>query len=451
MKSSASDIPDKRKATTAGVPWRVALVSSVPALVAILLLEWAVGVWLDSALAELPLAQAQAERDVPIAAAGLAIVVVLSMLLVGRIVARRATAPIGALGVAAERVAAGDLTIALGAAPGEEQVNRLHRALADMITALRRLVHAMRAAADETATMSAQITAGTEELSATASEFARTAGELSQEASSMSSSIAQSAADADGLMLVVARLDAGARDGIARNDSLAALARESRTRLDDSASAVAALASVAESSASSAEGVSAAAREIGAFVVLVRRIARRAKLLSLNASMEAARAGEQGEGFGVVASEMRALATTAAEAAERTEVAVGLVLERVEQSRESSRETVLTLGSVQRAQTEAHGSFAGIERALDEGAVWLRTIGESATESSALLARSRTRLAELAHGTESFAAAMQQVAAGSQQQSAGAEEIAAASTALAIASQALQARVSAFRVEAENA
>lgn len=447
MKSSASDIPDKRKASAAGVPWRVALVSSVPALAAILLLEWAAGVWIDGALATLPDAQAQAERDLPIAAVGLAIVFVLSMLLVGRIVARRATAPIGALGLAAERVAAGDLTIELGAAPGEEQVNRLHRALADMIAALRRLVHAMRAAADETATMSAQITAGTEELSATASEFARTAGELSQEASRMSSAIAQSASDADGLMLVVARLDAGARDGIARNDALAALARSSRMRLDESASAIAALASVAESSASSAEGVSAAAREIGAFVVLVRRIARRAKLLSLNASMEAARAGEQGEGFGVVASEMRALATTAAEAAERTEAAVGVVLERVELARENSRETVITLGMVQHAQTEAHGSFTGIERALDESAEWLKTIGDSATQSNALLAHSATRLTELAHGTESFAAAMQQVAAGSEQQSAGAEEIAAASTALAIASQALQARVSAFRVD----
>ena len=451
MKSSTSDIPDKRKAPVAGVPWRVALVSSVPALAAILLLEWAVGVWLDAALADLPVAQAQAERDVPIAAAGLAIIFVLSMLLVGRIVARRATAPVGALGLAAERVAAGDLTIALGAVPGEERLNRLHRALAGMIAALRRLVHAMRAAADETATMSAQITAGTEELSATATEFARTAGELSQEASRMSHAIAQSAADADGLLEVVARLDAGARDGIARNDALATLARESRTRLDDSASAIVALASVAESSASSAEGVSAAAREIGAFVVLVRRIARRAKLLSLNASMEAARAGEQGEGFGVVASEMRALAATAAEAAERTEAAVGLVLERAENSRESTRETVLTLGTVQRAQTEAHGSFAGIERALDESAAWLRTIGDSATESNELLAHNSARLAELAHGIESFAAAMQQVAAGSEQQSAGAEEIAAASTALAIASRELQSRVSAFRVEEESA
>ena len=39
MKSSVGDIPDKRKVSEAGVPWRVALISSVPALAAILLLE----------------------------------------------------------------------------------------------------------------------------------------------------------------------------------------------------------------------------------------------------------------------------------------------------------------------------------------------------------------------------------------------------------------------------
>ena len=134
------------------------------------------------------------------------------------------------------------------------------------------------------------------------------------------------------------------------------------------------------------------------------------------------------------------------EAAERTEAAVKLVLERVEQARESSRETVTTLGVVQHAQREAHGSFGGIERALDESEVWLRAISDAATESGALLAHNNARLAELAHGTESFASAMQQVAAGSQQQSAGAQEIAAASAALASASQGLQARVSVFRV-----
>ncbi len=427
-------------------PWRMALAASVPALVAIALVAWSGTRWIDSALAELPVLRAEALHDIMGAALGLAAVVMLSLLVVAVTVARRAADPVTLLAHTAERVAAGDLTVAFNASGDGEQVHRLHRALDEMIGALRRLVHAMRSASDETATMSAQITAGTEQLSATASEFARTAGELSQEASRMSSAITLTAADSDRLLRVSVRLDAGARDGVARNDSLAALARHSRARLDDSSTAVTTLAAVAQSSATSAEAVSHAAHEIGSFVTLVRRIARRAKLLSLNASMEAARAGEQGQGFGVVASELRALAITAAEAAERTETAVALVLERVELARESSRETVTTLGVVQHAQQEAHGSFTGIEHALGESVGWLRSISEMATESGTLLAKNNARLAELAHGTESFASAMQQVAAGSEQQSAGAQEIAAASAALASASQTLQARVSAFRV-----
>ena len=440
-------MPDKHTLNPLrNAPWRIALAASVPALVAIALMAWAGRRWLDAARYELPAQHASALRDITVASLALGAIVLLSLLVVAAAVARRAADPVMQLAHAAERVAAGDLTVAFDSAPGSDQLHRLQHALHDMIGALRRLVSAMRDASNETATMSAQITAGTEQMSATASEFARTAGELSQEASRMSSAITLTAADSDRLLRVSARLDAGARDGVVRTDSLAALARNSRARLDDSASAVATLAAVAESSATSAEAVSHAAHEIGSFVTLIRRIARRAKLLSLNASMEAARAGEHGQGFGVVASELRSLAITAAEAAARTGMAVALVLARVEHARESSRETVTTLGVVQHAQREAHGSFGGIERALDESVAWLRSISEAAAESGTLLAGNNARLAELAHGTESFASAMQQVAAGSEEQSAGAQEIAAASAALASASQGLQARVAAFRV-----
>ena len=443
-------MPDKHTmASLRNAPWRIALTASVPALVVIALVAWAARQWLRRALYELPAQHTAALRDITVASIGLGAIVVLSLFVVAATVARHARDRVTRLAHAAERVAAGDLTVGFDSTAGSEQVNRLHRALDDMIGALRHLVHAMRAASDETATMSAQITAGTEQMSATASEFARTAGALSQEASRMSTTITLTAADSTRLMRVSAKLDAGARDGVVRNDALTALARSSRARLDDSASAVATLAAVAESSATSAEAVSHAAHEIESFVTLVRRIARRAKLLSLNASMEAARAGEHGQGFAVVASELRALAITAAGAAERTEIAVSLVLERVEHARESSRDTVTTLGVVQHAQREAHGSFGGIERALDESVVWLRTISDAASESGTLLASNNARLAELAHGTESFASAMQQVAAGAEEQSAGAQEIAAASAALASASQSLQARVSAFRVNAD--
>ncbi|MDQ2929615.1 MAG: methyl-accepting chemotaxis protein, partial [Gemmatimonadota bacterium] len=238
MKSSLPQQPDKH-AIMRNAPWRIALASSVPALLAIALVAVAGRGWLDAALYEMPAQHAAALRDVTVASAGLGAIVVLSMLVVAATVARRAAHPVAGLAQTAERVAAGDLTIAFDSKSGNEQVHRLHHALDDMIAALRRLVHAMRDASDETATMSAQITAGTEQLSATASEFARTAGSLSQEASRMSSAITLTAADSDRLMRVSARLDAGARDGVARNDSLAALARHSRARLDDSASAVA--------------------------------------------------------------------------------------------------------------------------------------------------------------------------------------------------------------------
>src|SRR5450432_4043969 len=173
MKSSVPHMPDKHtKAMMRSAPWRIALAASVPTLVAIALVAWSGRRWLDVALYELPAAHASALRDITVASLGLAAIVVLSLLGVAAAVARRAVDPVTRLAVTAERVAAGDLTVAFDSEAGSEQVNRLHRALDDMIGALRRLVHAMRSASDDTATMSAQITAGTEQMSASATEFA---------------------------------------------------------------------------------------------------------------------------------------------------------------------------------------------------------------------------------------------------------------------------------------
>lgn len=379
-------------------------------------------------------------------AATLIVLIAVSLLFVRRLVSRRVTAPASVLALAAERVARGDLTSGVVAGVADDEIGRLGRATETMVEKLRRLVGAIRDSAQETAAMSAEITAGSEQISAAASEMARTSSELSEQSANMAQTIQHTAADAGALREIAERISADALDGVKRNTRLRILATENRARLDHGAVALESLTTEAETSAAATAALALASEEIRAFVTLVRKIARQSKLLALNASMEAARAGRQGEGFAVVASEIRLLATTSHQAAGRTERLVNDVLGRVEASRDSSKRTVETVSGVRLAMREAVASFEQVEEAVVDAENWASATERAAADSSALVREMTDRLDELARGTESFAAAMQQVAASSEEQSASTEEIAAAAAAQAVSAQRLSELVATFRL-----
>ena len=436
--------------TVRSVQRRIVAGGGAVALVIVVVLAWSGMAWAQSVLAgqEDPERLRSAHQVILLGAAVMLGLVELALLFLSRFVARRVTEPAAALAAAAERVTSGDLAVDVIEIDEDDELGRLSRATAQMIAELRRLVHILRESARGTASMSAEITAGTEQLSGTASEMAHTSSELSQRAAEMAHSIARTAADAATLMQISEHLSHGAREGVERNEHLRELALSNRARLDESSAELSTLAEEAAAAAASAEMLAAASEEIRSFVTFVRKIARQSKLLALNAAMEAARAGERGEGFTVVASEIRKLAAISTDSAERTASIVHEILVRVDESREYSQRTAATVRGVQQATSDAMDFFTQIETAVHDAQGWSSAVEHSAAESRQLITESTARLENLARGTESFAAAMQQVAAATQQQSASAEEIASASAALANASQQLLEIVSVFRLDA---
>ncbi|MFN2400041.1 MAG: methyl-accepting chemotaxis protein [Gemmatimonadaceae bacterium] len=377
-------------------------------------------------------------------------VIVATLAAMQRLITKKVTEPAAALAVIAEGIATGDLEqSSIAQNESNDELGRLSRSTGWMLGELRRLVTAIRGAAQDNSSMASEITAASEQMSATASEVARTSGDLSTQSSSMAETIRQAAEDAAWLKQTATRLTEGARSGVANNSTLRTLAEENRTRLFSSVTTLAELGADAQAGAAAAETVAAASEDIRAFVTLVRKIARQSQLLALNAAMEAARAGEHGDGFAVVAAEIRKLATTSGDAAERTAKLVTEVLKRVEDSRQSSQRTAATVATVQTSTQDAIATFAQIEDAIAYGQKWLQTLEDAAGESNSRVGDLNKRLDALAQGTESFAAAMQQVAASAQEQSASTEEIAAAAATLAEAARLLTELVSAFRLGAD--
>jgi methyl-accepting chemotaxis protein len=333
-----------------------------------------------------------------------------------------------------EAVATGDLSSGYKPSVANAAVDRLTRSTTSMLSQLREVAGKMRTSADDNDQLASQIALASQTVAASAREGAATSTVLSQDALTRERTIKELTAEAARLVEISASLRLAAQEGLNRDQALRQLARDNRVRLERTTSSLQELASDALESAEGIDALSAAADEIQAFLVLVQKISRQSKLLALNAALEAARAGEHGHGFAVVATEVRRLAASSAEAAQRTTSLVQEMLDSVTHSRESTARTVATVEQVLQSTRAGRQSLTRVEEGTVEGEDLSGRIDAAVRESSELITTMNQRLGSLSEGTTAFSRAMQHVAVSNEGQSKNMGEIAAAATALTDAS-----------------
>ena len=217
----------------------------------------------------------------------------LIVIVVALLVARTITRPIREAAVAAERVAAGDLTATCeGRAPGE--VGTLLQAIRKMIQDLRSLIAKIQRSSITLLSTATEISAASRQQEQAVYDYSASTNEAAaavNEISATSQELLKTMSEVNQVANQTARMASTGQQGLSSMDHTMRQLAEST-----------------ESIGSKLSVISERAANINLVVTTITKVADQTNLLSINAAIEAEKAGEYGLGFLVVAREIRRLA-----------------------------------------------------------------------------------------------------------------------------------------------
>ena len=260
------------------------------------------------------------------------------------------------MAVAAARVAEGDLGVAVQ--PRSDR-DRLGIALAQMVERLSRVIGDVQAGAGALSTASQQVSATSQSLSKGTGAQAAAVQETTSSLEQISASIARNAENSADTQRTAVN---GARDA------------------DESGRAVALTVD--------------AMRSIAERISIVEEIAYQTNLLALNAAIEAARAGEHGKGFAVVAAEVRKLAersqiaaqeirgvaATSVEVAERSSAQLSALVPAIRRTAELVQEVSTASAEQATGVSQINRALSGVDEVTQRNASAAEALASTARE-----------------------------------------------------------------------
>jgi methyl-accepting chemotaxis protein len=349
------------------------------------------------------------------------------------------------IGAAADRVAAGDLTVDV---QPKSPRDLLGNAFQKMIADLRKVVGNVSSA-------STSMSAASEQMAATSDETGKAVGEIAAAVCEVASGAERQVHKLTAIRESSEQAAAAAQDSAGKAQEVTAVAEETRTVAQDGVrSAVEATEAMRAVSASS-QDVTDAIRElagkseqIGGIVETITGIAEQTNLLALNAAIEAARAGDQGRGFAVVAEEVRKLAEDSQQAAASIATLIGQI--QTETNRvvtvveDGAKRTADGAATVEQTRT----AFERIDTSVEDVTTRIAQIAAAIQQIAEGARQSQQDIMDVASVAEQSSASTEEVSASTEETSASAQEISASAQELAHTAEELEQLVGHFTVNA---
>jgi methyl-accepting chemotaxis protein len=403
-----------------------------------------------------------------LAAAGLAIVIVRSVVVPLRVVVERLALLrdncITGLSGAIKAMATGDLTVDVVPTtppienPAGDEVGDVARAFNEIHAKTVESIEGYNATRESLGRLVGNVSTSAQSLSAASQQMATTSEEAGRAVGEIASAVGEVAQGAERQVRAVEQAKLATEEVASASGVSAQNAQETAEAAvtagqvaEQGAQAVArasdAMGAVRDNSVHATEAIrelGAKSEQIESIVATITGIAEQTNLLALNAAIEAARAGEQGRGFAVVAEEVRKLAEESQEAAASIAGLIAEIqgetakaVEVVESGARQTEDGVATVEEAREAFLALGASVQDMNTRVDQIAAAIQQISSSSQQVQA-------DMAEVAAVAEQSSASSQQVSASTQQTSASTQQIAASAQELARTAEELERLVGEF-------